>query len=150
MKPTLAIDAQHTDPRLPQILAEIADATSLGTALVIVHAYGGTRLYVPEHPKKGMALYDLIGADDALALAELFGGDRIDVPLFSYGRTAQLDRRIKEMALAGASRPDIARDLGITERTVYRHLSTRPMKAKRNDPRQTDLEDWLNALSKQA
>ncbi|MEN8723846.1 MAG: helix-turn-helix domain-containing protein [Alphaproteobacteria bacterium] len=129
------------DAPLPQVLAEIADLTDLGCALSICQAHGGTRLFCPLDPKPHHKLAQLVGLDHAQAIAKSFGGLYIDVPLFSAHKTRELNRSINVLATRGLTRADIARELGVTERTVYRHL------ADTADQRQTDLEDWLNAAS---
>jgi Mor family transcriptional regulator len=81
--------------------------------LRLVETFGGRRLYIAK--RSGPELVAAIGAAAAVALAAEFGGQEITVPLAKSWR-------IRLYHAQGASGPEIARRLQISEDTVWRTL----------------------------
>jgi len=114
---------------LPGILQEIADLVGNAAALQIAAAHGGTRVYFPASKTIGKGwLVECVGQDAADKLCDHFAvdgrGQRIDIPLFggSYRQlTRAIAERVHKLHTAKTSSTDIARQLGITQRTVHRH-----------------------------
>lgn len=104
---------------LPGSLAEVADAVGLSAALALVLHAGGTRVYVPEELDSTHRLVHWLGIEAAERLADLFGGETLDVPRCQAGARAVRDRRIREQRHAGTSIRDLALRYQLTERQVY-------------------------------
>lgn len=135
-----------TEP-LPKILQEIAELIGNSGALQIAAQYGGTRVYFPASSNviEKHWLVECVGQQNADKLCEHFKvdgrGQRIDIPLVA-GTYKQLTRRIAEgvhkLHHGNASSTEIARRLGITQRTVHRHRH-RYREEKKDDKRQGKL-----------
>tara|TARA_R110000787_G_scaffold26344_27_gene73759 strand:+ start:704 stop:1093 length:390 start_codon:yes stop_codon:yes gene_type:complete len=123
---------------LPQLLAELAGACGLAAALKLAEAYGGTRLHVPKRVNPAHPLFRALGPEAAAWLVENYGGDRVDVPLGPLANDRQRRTRIRRLIEENASERDIARAVGITDRTVRRHRAA--IRERRNSD-QYDLLD---------
>ncbi|MBI1201452.1 MAG: hypothetical protein GC182_02965 [Rhodopseudomonas sp.] len=110
-------------------MREIADIVGEPAAVLLAARVGGTRVFVPAKVSDGHWLVDCIGRQKAELLASHYAVDgrgmRIDVPLGGGGAYPQLRRtiakRVHDMDKSNASSRTIARDVGITARTVHRH-----------------------------
>lgn len=109
---------------LPGILPEIAEVAGYETAMQIVRAFGGTHFYFPslkrltaDHP-----LSVAVGYDTAkLIIKELFPiGTLIDIPLACK---TDISAKVRELNSRGCKVSVMAKSCGVTERTIYRHLS---------------------------
>ncbi len=100
------------------MLEELGRAIGADGAARLVAAFGGARLYIPHCPEPGDALSEAVGHATALALAGVYGGDRIDVPNPTPRRV-----RILQMRAHGVSVDAIARALGCTRRRVFQVLA---------------------------
>lgn len=100
------------------LLEELARTIGAEGANRLVAAFGGARLYIPHFPEPGDALSEAVGHATAIALAGVYGGDRIDVPNPTPRR-----ERILRMRAHGASVDAIARALGCTRRRVFQVLA---------------------------
>lgn len=93
---------------------------------------GGTRVYVPVERIAGSALAALVGQEAAEALAELRGGECVDVPTGrghghrtgGWRRRWHLATSVRRLVRAGKSAGEIARILGVS-RTHVRVLRRR-------------------------
>lgn len=90
-------------------------------------AHGGEHIPVPkgispESSEWFRRLTSTIGADLAAALVKECGGTRVYVPTERYLSLPERDARAREMASAGASRQEIAAELGVNRRTVINIL----------------------------
>lgn len=114
----------RTPLRLPALLAEIAAATDVEAALAIARAHGGTTVFIPARPRDGHWLVELLGRPRAEALARALvppgGGMKMLIPLGPQ-RTGQRWRDMREMIDKGCSEREIARAIGVHERTVRYH-----------------------------
>jgi hypothetical protein len=99
-------------------LNELVHLIGLDSASRLVAAFSGMRLYVPHSPVPDDTLSETIGHQAALALARIYGGDRIDVPNPTPRRT-----RIIELRADGVSIDLIARSLHCTRRRVFQVLA---------------------------
>src|SRR3546814_20701232 len=70
----------------PQSLIEIAQMTSVATALKLVDAFGGLKCYIPQLLTDDHPLVRGIGREAAHVLHEQFRGDYIQVPVLAVPR----------------------------------------------------------------
>lgn len=131
-------------PDLPDLLARLAEACGEGVALKFAGEFGGREIYLPapdrlteEHP-----IAVLLGLKVAkVAAAALGPSGRLIVPLGPTSTQKRTRARIR--ALTGEGKPvgEIARVVGVHERTVYyRRAKDREATAERGP----DLFDALN------
>ncbi|UGA45990.1 AsnC family protein [Bradyrhizobium quebecense] len=132
---------------LPGILQEIADVIGEAGALSIAARHGGTRVYIPSAARldwKEYWLVECVGHDLAKKLCEHFQvdgrGQRIDIPLHIGGTYRQFVRsiheRVERLEHQGASSTEIARRIGLSQRTVHRRRAKLRVK---NDGKQGRL-----------
>ncbi|WP_316191278.1 MULTISPECIES: hypothetical protein [unclassified Bradyrhizobium] len=119
------------------MLQEIADVAGEAAALKIAAQHGGRRVYFPSVDRlvgvdgEHYWLIDCVGYDLARKICEHFQvdgrGQRIEIPLHVGGTYRQFLRqiaeRVHELEDEGKSSTEIARTLGLTQRTVHRHRS---------------------------
>lgn len=127
-----AVDAELLEA-LPAVLAEIAEATSVETALLLATKFGGTQVRFSARPRPDNPVARHIGDRDYAKLQERFGSGYVLIPLGPARRDARQGRAIHQMIEKGFSNAEIARSLGCHERTVRRHRSGE------TDARQLDL-----------
>jgi len=84
--------------------------------------FGGTRIYVPIHPREDDPLVRLCGWEAAAKAARRLGGEKIDIPNHAARRRR---RQILEMRSQGCSCRAIAKGLGCTTRWVQRVIASR-------------------------
>lgn len=118
------------DPRLADLngpALELAKVAGFDAAVRLMVSFGGQRLYVPSKMRprrtsKRQALNDVdfitaIGREPAKALAKLYGGEHIDIPL---GSTLH-DRQIKlQVVNFNGSLNQAVRKFGLHRRTIQR------------------------------
>jgi hypothetical protein len=122
--------------RLPELLAEIAEITDVGTALAVAEAKGGTTATIAAHLTSDNWLVKAVGMDKATIISKHFTSGRrltVYVPLGPCNGTYKAEQRRRAEAFAraqaeGASAAAIAQRLGITDRSVYR--ARRKLKTK--------------------
>ena len=104
---------------LPPILREMAGLIGLAPTLKIVHAYGGTRLYVPKRYDPEHPLSKLIGHALAVKFFEAFGGlEHFDIPKGEIAVKAARDRQIRAERTEGATHAALAIRYNLTERQI--------------------------------
>ncbi|WP_316200424.1 MULTISPECIES: helix-turn-helix domain-containing protein [unclassified Bradyrhizobium] len=122
---------------LPAALQEIADVAGEAAALKIAAQHGGRRVYFPSTDKligdscEHYWLVECVGLELARKICEHFQvdgrGQRIEIPLHVGGTYRQfirsITKRVHELEDEGKSSAEIARTLGLTQRTVHRHRS---------------------------
>lgn len=108
-----------TDLRgLPLMLAELARKTDGATALRLVAAKGGQRVYIPRTlPFRTHWLFQVLGRDGTAVMIDLYGGEMLEIP------TARALKSVKggiveSMAKGQSSNNQIAGDYGVTCRYV--------------------------------
>jgi hypothetical protein len=120
--------------KLPGILQEIADIVGEAGALAIAARRGGTRVYIASSARlhEGYEQYWLIecvGIEAARKICSHFEvdgrGQRVEIPLYVGGTYRQLVRkiaeRVHELDKEDNSSTQIARKVGISQRSVHRH-----------------------------
>ncbi len=121
---------------LPGVLQEIAEVAGEAAALSIAARQGGRRVYIPaesrlflDDPRDTYWLVECVGIEAARKICKHFEvdgrGQRIDIPLHVGGTYRQFVRslaeRLHKLDREGKSSTEIARQLGLTQRTVHRH-----------------------------
>ncbi|TWB58706.1 hypothetical protein [Nitrospirillum viridazoti] len=104
---------------LPGILADIARAAGVDTAVTIARQLGGRRYHFPRDPHPQHPLCALIGQPQARLVGTLLGGERMPVP---SARTYLRWYDARSLRMAGASVVEICAALQLTESQVYRLL----------------------------
>ncbi len=99
-------------------MQELLSAIGQEATVKLVSNFGGLRLYVPQSPRPADAIARCVGFSNALKLARLWGGDRMDVP-----RPALRRARILDLRASGMSVEAIAREMQCTTRRVYQVLA---------------------------
>ncbi|MEM1370592.1 MAG: helix-turn-helix domain-containing protein [Pseudomonadota bacterium] len=110
-----------THYELPPVLTEIADVTSLGTALRLASEKGGQRVTIPATAKDDHWLTELVGLDDARAISDYFTHGRavqIEVPIMHGSILAQRRALFEQLKRDGLSNNEIASRMQITNRAV--------------------------------
>ena len=112
---------------LPGILADIEQEMGREIALKLALTLGGGHFYVPT-PARMNSTHMLIrelGGDIARELASHFGGETYLIPLAR-------NELIVHLADQSLTRNEIATRLGVSKRTVYRHLARRQRRMRRH------------------
>lgn len=111
------LDAMYSD------LASIAERCGIDVARAMVDQYGGQKIWIPRswHDGPRRPLQEL-GESAARSICDAFGGVYFEVPLRLF-TPAGLRRMIRCMTDSGASRPEIARALRCSYRTIRDELS---------------------------
>lgn len=106
-------------PELPELLALVADGLGMGAAVALAQKLGGQRIYVGKSPRDQHRLARLLGLETAQFLARHFGGEYISVP---NGRRSgpQARQRRQAVAASGASSNQLAAELGVTQRHIFK------------------------------
>ena len=99
-------------------MQELLSAIGQEATVKLVSNFGGLRLYVPQSPRPADAIARCVGFSNALKLARVWGGDRMDVP-----RPALRRARILDLRASGMSVEAIAREMQCTTRRVYQVLA---------------------------
>lgn len=110
---------------LPPVLSQIAETCGLRSALSLVQARGGQRIYVPARVPTGHELERLLGREAADRLAGLFGPGPLDVPRHAQAGYADKVAQTHAMTEDGKSANQIAQELNVTRRTVFNRRRAR-------------------------
>lgn len=135
-------------PRLEDLaesLKPIAEHFGVEAAEKVVEHFGGTELWVPKMWREGHPL-NVLGVGLAKDLCRVFGGEHLPIPKELVTAETR-HRRAVALAAEGKTTAQIARELNLTERHVYKLLASSPQKAKRGRPvdeRQFNLLDRLS------
>lgn len=101
-----------------RVLDDVAEVIGLPAALKLSWHFRGQDIYVPKNLDRAPEIVEAIGREAAEQLADLYGGIRIAVPQRAGTRAMVL-----HLAADGTrTRRQIAAELGIGERLVYRIL----------------------------
>lgn len=128
--------------KLPGILAEIAEVAGPEAALKVAQARGGTKAYFSARPREDNWLVAAVGSETAAQIGAYFasghGGIELDVPLGPVAGRSVVWREIRRRHDAGENKPQIARALRVSERSVQYHINGhRPLADE--EARQADL-----------
>jgi len=112
------------EPVEGDVIDAAIDAAGEQVAFALVQKLGGSRVYVPKRPRESSGgnalLVEAVGLDGAEALAKIWGGEIVLVPLGLNRNFLQKRARIAELLGQGKSVQAIARQLHVHERTVQR------------------------------
>jgi len=100
---------------------QIVHSIGADAADKLIADFGGRRLYIPIAPAPGDLLARSIGLIPALAMARVFGSDRLLIPVTSDHARRRV--RIVAMRADHVSISHIAQELRCTERYVYKVLA---------------------------
>lgn len=100
-----------------RVLDDIAEVIGEAAALELAWAFRGEMLYIPKDPATEPLIARAIGQDAAGRLCEVFFRTTCYMPF-----TTALARKVAALEQAGRTRKQIARELHIAERRVYRIL----------------------------
>lgn len=123
---------------LPAVLFHVLDAAGEDVMLRLVTTCGGTRIYVGSAPTEGSRLAEAVGLEAARKIHARLAAEHIkhfDVPLMSKRLEQQRHRRILAMREEGVKVADIALQLGMTERGIFKACA----RAKENAPDERQL-----------
>lgn len=109
--------------QLPHSAAEIVEVVGVEAALRLVEAWGGIRLYVPQHMPEDHLLVSTLGRAEADQLADRYGGETVHIPRCLHALRAVRNGRIRAERHDGASPALLALRYGLTERQVYAILA---------------------------
>lgn len=107
-------------------------------ATALIESFGGTEIYIPSKWREGHQI-NVVGVELAQALCDVLGGSTVVIPKGLLTNEAR-HRHVLELNKRGLRPAEIARELNLTERYVYKLLSSEPQ-ARRGrrrfvDPRQ--------------
>ncbi|HRW61250.1 MAG TPA: helix-turn-helix domain-containing protein [Defluviicoccus sp.] len=105
-----------------EVYDQIREACGDAIAQRLFAAAGGIRIWVPEEPRPSHVLAQLVGLDDARAIAKAIGSGPLSVPKPESIRRQDIPQQVIALRRDGLSVPQIALKLGISERSVYRHI----------------------------
>ena len=102
------------------VYGRVFDVVGVEVADRFCEAFGGQRIYIPEHPRENSRLVRAIGMVSAQAVSKELGVGHVMVPLAAFA-THRRRRALAAAYLAkGQSKRDIAEALGCHTRTVER------------------------------
>lgn len=113
--------------------SELLEVLGEERLIQLAEKVGGFRFYVPQNADYSFDKYK-VGHETLQALARLYGGEYIIVPLAKR-------LRAQKLWLGGASYAEIARELVMTENGVFKLLkkAPKPPRKRKVDTRQMDL-----------
>ncbi|MEI8396207.1 MAG: hypothetical protein WCF85_15845 [Rhodospirillaceae bacterium] len=98
---------------LSTFMSSVAKATSLQTAKKLSDAWGGTKRYIAAKPNEKSATSLVVGLEDATKIAEIYGGEWVDV---SHFPKAPLKKQL--ILESSESARKTAQACGVSERYV--------------------------------
>jgi len=107
-------------PYLPGILRLIADEVSEDTAIKLAKARGGRYISIPKTVTSKSVLADILGLDDARAVAKVLGHGVVKVPSGSLRGVTKRRARVQALYSEGLSNAEIAAEVDVDIRTVER------------------------------
>lgn len=120
------------------LIEEIADLIGQDAADRLMLSFPGVTLYVPQKAVEDHAITRALGAEAAAKLSEFYGSNRLAIPTGKQrahmANAGELARRAQAMKQEGVKIPDIATELGVTERRIYQIFAR-----SKPDPRQGDI-----------
>jgi AraC-like DNA-binding protein len=127
LAPPFVFTNSASDPGT-SLYAQVARVIGSSAADKLIVHFGGRRLYIPMVPARGKQIPRSIGMRAATAMARAFGRERILIP--ATCDQARRRARIFAMRANRISVSRIARELGCTERYVYKVLAMNRASAK--------------------
>lgn len=105
---------------LPPTLAEIARVAGLKAALALAQEQGGSKVYIPRRAPDSHWLVEIVGREAADRISELFGDQRVVIPLGPERYYARAARVAAQKLAEGKSLDAVRREVGVHVRTVSR------------------------------
>jgi len=99
---------------------QLAQSLSPQIALLILKEFRGATLGVPKNMKPDNWLSEKIGFQNAQLVSDYMGGGKITVPARHPAHVFVQECQVRSMLEAGLSGPQIATELGISDRQVRR------------------------------
>ena len=127
---------------LPGFLADVAELVGSAAALQIAKAKGGQeKVWIPRpgYLKADHWLVETVGIEAAKKIAELYQGERVDIPLGPFaGVRANTHKALRQAIEAGTGSAKAAQLAGVHQRTARRH-GARRVKVKPKSTTQGEL-----------
>lgn len=125
---------------MPKNFAFVAKLIGVEASLNLIHAYGGTCVFVPSKHALNIThdITHIIGLNALKRLSEQLGGTNIEVPMGTPITIAMRNKAVRDYALKEKSKPKLARHFGITLRSI-RTILNNEVKPKSNEDRNYDL-----------
>lgn len=125
---------------LPREVRDLAGVLGLDATLRLAEHCGGARTYFPKQPDAGHALARLLSADELKRACAYLGGEYFMLPRCRRLRQLCCEEWVGRAAARGVFVRDIALELGVTERQVWRQLAAyraRQRREAKQQPRTT-------------
>ena len=117
---------------LPPMAAKLADLIGSDNAIALIaHARQGKgkrHIYVPLRPKPESNLVQVIGIEAAKKMAQIHGGQEIEIPKCKVIDRAQRLYEVQIMASQGIAINRIAKSVGLTERHIRNLLKEKDLR----------------------
>jgi hypothetical protein len=128
---------------LPGFLADVAEIVGHAAALQIAKEKGGQeKVWIPRpsYLKPDHWLVETVGIDAARKIAELYQGERVDIPLGPFaGVRANTHKALRQAIAAGTGSAKAAKLAGVHQRTARRHVVKTRSSAKPKNADQPEL-----------
>lgn len=110
---------------IPESMRSVVEAIGHSATLSLIHVYGGTTVWIPLpcDLREGHPLVGLLGGPCTAKLCRAVGGLRLQVPLAAVITLQARDVRIMVRWRSGATISTIAREFGLTRKSVYASLA---------------------------
>lgn len=121
------------------VLDDLADVIGEEAAMAFALRFRGLRLYIPKDPANEPRIAETIGEELAAKLCDALWRTTLTIPRREAER-----RAVHRLCAAGHTKQEIAEQLHITERQVYRLLESAAPAVRRarrvqHDPRQISM-----------
>lgn len=105
-----------------RLIADLADAIGYQPTVRLIRAYGGRRLYIPRKADPEHPLSLTVGHAAATHLADLYPGERLELPDEQSSILDLRNRRIVAEHRRGRDVRALARDYGLSARMIRKIL----------------------------
>ena len=130
-------------PCLPQALRDLLKLVSMRGLLALIEAFGGRRVFVPQAPKPTSPLAGVLSRKDFSALCAQYGGDIFVMPRGTALKCWIRTQKVIALRAAGVSVRNVALELEMTERNVWRIAAQHQQTLERRPPKTTPREERI-------
>lgn len=125
---------------MPKNFAFIAKLIGVEASLNLIHAYGGTCVFVPSKHALNIThdITHVIGLNALKRLSEQLGSTNIEIPMGTPITVAMRNKAVRDYVVKEPSKPKVARHFGLTLRTIRTILNSE-VKPKSNVDKNYDL-----------
>ena len=109
--------------RLPPALKQVEARFGEPAALAVANSYSGRCVYVPATMTQDHPIARELGLELAAGLAELYGGEMLDVPRCSELERERRNDRLVKAREAGATISELVVRFGLSRRQVFNVLA---------------------------